>query len=78
MSMELVNVNIGLLGCGTVGASLCKLIDEQSDAIAERTGLKLAVVMVAVRDVSQSGASNTHFLFVIFYRMLYSSRMRRM
>ena len=54
MSMELVNVNIGLLGCGTVGASLCKLIDEQSDAIAERTGLKLAVVMVAVRDVSQS------------------------
>ena len=54
MSMELVNVNIGLLGCGTVGAALCKLIDEQSDAIAERTGLKLAVVMVAVRDVSQS------------------------
>ncbi|MCH1514156.1 MAG: homoserine dehydrogenase, partial [Acidimicrobiales bacterium] len=52
--MELVNVNIGLLGCGTVGASLCKLIDEQSDAIAERTGLKLDVVMVAVRDVSQS------------------------
>ena len=31
-----------------------------------------------VRDFSQSGASNTHFLFVIFYRMLYSSRMRRM
>ena len=31
-----------------------------------------------VRVFSQSGASNTHFLFVIFYRMLYSSRMRRM
>ena len=54
MSMELVNVNIGLLGCGTVGASLCKLIDEQSEAIAERTGIKLDVAMVAVRDVSQS------------------------
>jgi homoserine dehydrogenase len=53
MSMELANVNIGLLGCGTVGASLCKLIDEQSEAIAERTGLTLNVVMVAVRDVSQ-------------------------
>ena len=54
MGMELLNVNIGLLGCGTVGASLCKLIDEQSEAIAERTGLKLDVVMVAVRNVSQS------------------------
>ena len=52
MGMELVNVNIGLLGCGTVGASLCKLIDEQNDAIAERTGLKLDVVKVAVRNLS--------------------------
>ena len=54
MSMELVNVNIGLLGCGTVGASLCKLIDEQSEAISERTGLTLGVALVAVRDVTQS------------------------
>ena len=46
MSMESVNVNIGLLGCGTVGASLCKLIDEQSEAIAERTGLTLDVALV--------------------------------
>ena len=54
MSMEQVNVNIGLLGCGTVGTSLLELIHEQREVIAQRTGLVIDVAMVSVRDVSKS------------------------
>ncbi len=41
-------VKIGLLGCGNVGAALVGLIDEQADAIAARTSLRLEVARVAV------------------------------
>ena len=54
MSMEQVNVNIGLLGCGTVGTSLLELIHEQREVISQRTGLVIDVAMVSVRDVSKS------------------------
>tara|TARA_Y100000590_G_scaffold190582_1_gene216905 strand:+ start:8939 stop:10237 length:1299 start_codon:yes stop_codon:yes gene_type:complete len=52
--MEQVNVNIGLLGCGTVGTSLLELIHEQREVISQRTGLVIDVAMVSVRDVSKS------------------------
>jgi len=41
-------VKVGLLGCGNVGAALVDLIDEQADAIAARTSLRLEVARVAV------------------------------
>ena len=41
-------VKVGLLGCGNVGAALVRLIDEQGDAIAARTALRLEVARVAV------------------------------
>lgn len=42
-----------MLGCGNVGASLVQLIDEQADAIEQRTGLRLEITRVAVRNLSR-------------------------
>lgn len=49
-------VNIGLLGCGNVGAALVELIRDRGDEIAARTGLRLAVTKVAVRSLSKERA----------------------
>ncbi len=46
-------VNIGLLGCGNVGAALVELVRDRGDEIAARTGLRLAVTRVAVRSLSK-------------------------
>ncbi|MGE0880639.1 MAG: homoserine dehydrogenase [Acidimicrobiia bacterium] len=46
-------VRIGVLGCGNVGAALVQLVREQSEAIAARTGLRLEVARVAVRNLSR-------------------------
>ncbi len=51
-------VRIGVLGCGNVGAALVQLIDAQSDAIAARTGLRLQVSTVAVRNLSRDRSVN--------------------
>jgi len=45
-------VRIGLLGCGNVGAALVNLVRTQADAVERRTGLRLEVTRVAVRNVS--------------------------
>ena len=47
------NVNVGLLGCGNVGAALAQLIEAQGDAIAARTGIRLNLAKVAVRSRSR-------------------------
>jgi homoserine dehydrogenase len=47
-------VRVGLLGCGNVGAALVALVDQQRDAIAARTGLRLEVTRVAVRNVEKA------------------------
>jgi homoserine dehydrogenase len=49
-------VRIGLLGCGNVGAALVQLVTQQADAIEARTGLRLEVAAVAVRNVSRERA----------------------
>jgi homoserine dehydrogenase len=41
-----------VLGCGNVGAALVKLVAAQADAIEARTGLRLEVAKVAVRNLS--------------------------
>ena len=46
-------VRVGVLGYGNVGSALVALIGENGDAIAARTGLRLEVARVAVKDVSK-------------------------
>ena len=46
-------VRIGVLGCGNVGAAFVQLVDRQADAIEARTGVRLQVARVAVRNISR-------------------------
>ena len=46
-------MRIGVLGCGNVGAALIQLVSQQADVIATRTGLRLEVTRVAVRNMSR-------------------------
>ena len=46
-------VRVGLLGCGTVGAAVVRLLQEHGDDIALRVGCHLEVTRVAVRDLSR-------------------------
>ena len=47
-------LRVGLLGCGTVGSALVRLLDEHAGDIARRAGCRLEVGRVAVRDPSRS------------------------
>jgi homoserine dehydrogenase len=47
-------VRVGILGCGNVGAALVNLLATQGDAIEARTGLRLEVARVAVRNLAKS------------------------
>ncbi len=46
-------VRIGVLGCGNVGAAFVRLVEQQSSTIELRTGIRLEVVTVAVRNMSR-------------------------
>jgi homoserine dehydrogenase len=46
-------VRVGLLGCGTVGSALIQLVHEQAEGIETRTGLRLEISQVAVRNASR-------------------------
>jgi homoserine dehydrogenase len=54
-------VRVGVLGFGNVGAALVGLIGENGDAIEARTGLRLVVARVAVKDPSRSRTGFDHF-----------------
>ncbi len=43
-------VRVGLLGCGNVGAAVVRMLHDHADDIALRTGIRLEVARVAVRD----------------------------
>ena len=45
-------VRVGVLGCGNVGAPLCLLVASRQAAIAQRTGIRLEVVAIAVRNTA--------------------------
>ena len=47
-------VGVGLLGCGTVGSALVSLLHAEAEVIAARTGVRLEVARVAVRDPSKA------------------------
>jgi homoserine dehydrogenase len=46
-------VRIGVLGCGHVGAAFIQLVERQADVIEARTGIRLQVSSVAVRNISR-------------------------
>ena len=46
-------VRIGVLGCGNVGAAFIQLVERQADVIEARTGVRLQIARVAVRNVSR-------------------------
>ena len=46
-------VRVAVLGCSNVGAALVQLLTEQADEIAARTGVRLELVRVAVRDLTK-------------------------
>lgn len=46
-------VRIGVLGCGNVGSAFIQLVSDQADVIESRTGVRLEVTRVAVRNVSR-------------------------
>ena len=46
-------IRIGLLGCGNVGGALVPLVADQADMIAARTGLRLEITRVAVRNLAR-------------------------
>jgi len=43
-------LRVGMLGCGTVGAAVVRMLDEHAGEIARRAGARVQVVRVAVRD----------------------------
>ena len=45
-------VRVGVLGCGNVGAALVDIVRTRADAIEERTGIRLEIARVAVRNIS--------------------------
>jgi len=49
-----VTVPVGLLGCGTVGAATLRLLLDRADDIERRSGCRIEVVRVAVRDPSKA------------------------
>lgn len=46
-------MRVGVLGCGHVGGALVRLLAADGDGIAERTGVRLRVTRVAVRNLAR-------------------------
>lgn len=46
-------VRIGLLGCGTVGGATARLLRDHEQEVAARTGAKVELAKVAVRDITR-------------------------
>jgi homoserine dehydrogenase len=47
-------VRVGFLGCGNVGGALAQLLVADADAIADRTGVRLEIARIAVRDPAKA------------------------
>ncbi len=46
-------VKVALLGCGTVGGGVLRLLEQNRTALAEKIGANLHVVKVLVRDIDK-------------------------
>jgi homoserine dehydrogenase len=53
MSPKRGPVRVGLLGCGNVGATLARLVDDHADVLTARAGVPIEIVKVAVRDTTK-------------------------
>jgi homoserine dehydrogenase len=47
-------VRVGLLGSGTVGGAVIRLLSERSEDVAQRAGVRLEIARVAVRDAARA------------------------
>jgi homoserine dehydrogenase len=47
-------VRVGLLGCGNVGSAVVRMLHDRAEDIALRSGIRLAVTRVAVRDLHRA------------------------
>ena len=47
-------LRVGMLGCGTVGAAVVRLLDSHRDDIERRAGCRLQVHRVAIRDLAKA------------------------
>lgn len=54
MSERSEPVRVGLLGCGTVGSALVRLVSDHADLLAERAGAPVEITRIGVRDTSRS------------------------
>ena len=52
-SPSLKTIRVGLAGCGVVGGSLVRLLDDCADTIASRHGVRIELSRVLVRDVKR-------------------------
>jgi homoserine dehydrogenase len=46
-------LRVGMLGCGNVGAAVARMLQDNADAIARRSGAHIEILQVAVRDPSK-------------------------
>ncbi len=53
MANDSRTIRIGLLGCGNVGGALVPLVEQQAEIIEARTGLRLEITRVAVRNLAR-------------------------
>ncbi|MDW3219329.1 MAG: homoserine dehydrogenase [Acidimicrobiales bacterium] len=51
---DVTPIRLGLLGCGTVGSALARLLTERHAEIADRRGVDLSIRRVAVRDLTKA------------------------
>ena len=53
MNAQRKSLRVGMLGCGVVGSELARLLVANADDLAARSGAKLELVKVAVRDLNR-------------------------
>ena len=52
MNSHLKTLKVGMLGCGVVGSEVARLLIDSPEDFAARSGAKLELAAVAVRDIS--------------------------
>lgn len=57
---DIAPLRVGLLGLGTVGAGTYQVLQRNADLIAARTGRRIEIAMVAVRNLARAGAIVGH------------------
>jgi homoserine dehydrogenase len=63
-------VGIGMIGCGVVGGGVLKHLAANRDLIADRTGLRLEIRRIAVRDAAKARPGTDPALFTTDWRQV--------